>query len=96
MKYLITGSNGSCARYLADELGGAVSGMARPDCDLRDYDAVLARLDEARPDVIFHLASDAEVGASFERVPYVMHNNIMGTVNPVSYTHLTLPTNREV
>lgn len=78
---LITGSNGSAAYYLANELRGNYVGLSRPDCDLRDFDTVCARLDLHKPDVIYHLASDAEVGLSFERVHYVMHNNIMGTVN---------------
>jgi len=81
MTNLITGSNGSCAYYLANELRGDCVGLARPDCDLRNFDEVVARIDHYKPDVIYHLASDAEVGKSFERVPYVMHNNIMGTVN---------------
>lgn len=78
---LITGSNGSAAYYLAHELRGDYVGLAKPECDLRNFEEVVAFLHKNRPDVIYHLASDAEVGLSFERVPYVMHNNVMGTVN---------------
>ena len=65
---LITGSNGSCAHYLREELRGDCVGLARPDCDLRDFEKVCERIDHYKPDVIYHLASDADVGASFENV----------------------------
>lgn len=78
---LITGSNGSAAYYLADELRGDCVGLARPDCDLTNFTHVCDKLDELKPDVIYHLASYADVGESFNRVGYTMHNNVAGTVN---------------
>src|SRR5215813_8957180 len=35
------------------------------ECDLGDLSSVLTALKDAKPDVIFHLASHANVGASF-------------------------------
>jgi nucleoside-diphosphate-sugar epimerase len=78
---LITGANGSAAYYLAQELNGNYVGLSRPDCDLTDFKTLCERLDQYRPDVIYHLASDADVRGSFDRSIYVMRNNIMGTVN---------------
>ena len=37
------------------------------DCDLRDFCAVQALVDAARPDRIFHLAAQSFVGVSFEQ-----------------------------
>lgn len=61
--------------------------MARPqrvqihECDLRDLSSVINVLRESRPDAIFHLASHANVRASFTTPLAVLDNNIMGTAN---------------
>jgi GDPmannose 4,6-dehydratase/GDP-4-dehydro-6-deoxy-D-mannose reductase len=51
------------------------------ECDLGDLSSVLAVLREVRPDVIFHLASHANVRASFRTPLSVLENNVMGTAN---------------
>ena len=51
------------------------------ECDLTDFSSVLAVLREVRPDAIFHIASHANVQASFVTPLSVMNNNIMGTAN---------------
>ena len=51
------------------------------ECDLNDFSAVLATLKSAKPDAIFHLASHANVRASFINPLAVLENNIMGTAN---------------
>jgi GDP-4-dehydro-6-deoxy-D-mannose reductase len=51
------------------------------ECDLRDLSSVLGVLREVRPDVIFHLASHANVRTSFTTPLAVLDNNIMGTAN---------------
>ena len=50
-------------------------------CDLREYRQVLSAVQASNPDVIFHLASDADVRASFEDPQGVLNNNILGTCN---------------
>lgn len=81
MVSLITGSGGACAHYLKDVLIGEVHGIQRPDCDLTKIDQVCAKLDEVKPDVIYHLASDADVRQSFDIPQEVIQNNVIGTVN---------------
>lgn len=49
------------------------------ECDLLDFGSVLASLEEARPDAIFHLAAHANVRASFRTPDLVLSNNILGT-----------------
>ncbi|MDP3921281.1 MAG: GDP-mannose 4,6-dehydratase [Candidatus Omnitrophota bacterium] len=51
------------------------------ECDLNDLSSVLGVLEKVKPDVIFHLASNANVRASFLYPRAVMENNIMGTLN---------------
>lgn len=51
------------------------------ECDLNDFSAVLNTLRKVKPDAIFHLASHANVRASFTNPLAVMENNIMGTAN---------------
>jgi GDP-mannose 4,6-dehydratase len=51
------------------------------ECDLTDFSSVLRVLQDARPDVVFHLASHANVRAGFTTPLAVLNNNIMGTAN---------------
>jgi GDP-4-dehydro-6-deoxy-D-mannose reductase len=51
------------------------------ECDLLDYSSILQVLYDVQPDVIFHLASHANVRAGFTTPLTVLNNNIMGTAN---------------
>lgn len=72
MNALITGSNGSCAYYLNQALGGS-HGLVRGD-------SVIERIDTVRPDVIYHLAADADVRGSFDHPNQTFLNNTGITV----------------
>jgi GDPmannose 4,6-dehydratase/GDP-4-dehydro-6-deoxy-D-mannose reductase len=64
-----------------NNLSGISSKIKVHECDLMDFSAVATALAESKPDVIFHLASHANVRASFQNPLSVMNNNIMGTAN---------------
>ena len=51
------------------------------ECDLNDLSAIIRTLKSLKPDVIFHLASHANVKVGFELPISVLNNNIMSTVN---------------
>ena len=51
------------------------------ECDLTDLSSILFALDKSRPDIVFHLASHANVRASFDTPISVIHNNVLGTAN---------------
>ncbi len=51
------------------------------ECDLNDFSAVLSVMRIVKPDLIFHLASHANVKASFINPLAVLQNNILGTAN---------------
>lgn len=51
------------------------------ECDLNDLSSVLTALEDSKPDYIFHVASHANVRASFTTPIAVVQNNVMGTLN---------------
>lgn len=51
------------------------------ECDLTDFSSVLAVLKKVKPELIFHIASHANVRAGFITPLSVLQNNIMGTAN---------------
>lgn len=51
------------------------------ECDLNDFGSIFSILKKVSPDYIFHLASHANVRASFDIPLAVLNNNIMGTAN---------------
>jgi len=51
------------------------------ECDLNDFSAILAVLKKVKPDAIFHLASNANVRASFINPIAILDNNIRCTAN---------------
>lgn len=62
-------------------LAGARGKVRMHSCDLNDLSAVFTVMKAVKPDVIFHLASHANVRDSFDNPLSVMQNNIMGTAN---------------
>lgn len=59
------------------------------ECDLADFSSVFSVLQKVKPDVIFHLASHANVRASFTTPLSVLENNIMGTANLLEAVRLS-------
>ncbi len=51
------------------------------ECDLNDFSAILNVLKKVKPDCIFHLASNANVHASFINPLAILDNNIGSTAN---------------
>ena len=51
------------------------------ECDLNDFGSIFEALEKTKPDAIFHLASHANVKASFATPGAVLSNNILGTSN---------------
>lgn len=57
------------------------------ECDLCDYSSIVNVLNAVEPDIIFHMASYANVRASFITPLSVIQNNIMGTANLLEATN---------
>ncbi|HVZ11458.1 MAG TPA: GDP-mannose 4,6-dehydratase [Patescibacteria group bacterium] len=59
------------------------------ECDLNDFSSILTVLKKVKPDVIFHLASNANVRASFSNPLAILENNIGSTANLLEATRLS-------
>lgn len=51
------------------------------ECDLTDQGSVIRALQEIKPDIIFHLAANANVKLSFNSPVSIFNNNVNGTLN---------------
>lgn len=49
--------------------------------DIRDYDALKKAFDNAKPEIVFHLAAQPIVRDSYKDPRYTYETNVMGTVN---------------
>ena len=107
-----TGFKGAWLTLWLHRLGAKVTGIALPPstepslyteakieahcesqfCDIRDPLALTDLIQAAQPEVVFHLAAQPLVRAGYREPLATFETNVMA----VSYTHLTLPTNREV
>lgn len=64
-----------------DNLAGISGKLEIHEADLLDFGSVVEVLKKVEPDAIFHLASHANVHASFTTPAMVLNNNIIGTSN---------------
>jgi CDP-glucose 4,6-dehydratase len=84
-RVLVTGHTGFKGGWLTrwlEALGAEVSGFSRRDGgDVTDAAAVHARVADARPEIVFHLASLATVQLGYEDPAAVYAVNVVGTAN---------------
>ncbi|HMQ25133.1 MAG TPA: GDP-mannose 4,6-dehydratase [Acidimicrobiales bacterium] len=85
MKALITGAHGFVGQYLSEHLeaeGDEVVGVDRHDGpDLLDSTGWRDLLDRVRPDAVYHLAGQADVGGSWSAPVETFRANAEGTLN---------------
>lgn len=62
-------------------LGAIFDKVLLHECDLTDFGSVFYVLNKVKPDVVFHLASYANVRASFITPCATIYNNVIGTAN---------------
>lgn len=65
----------------SDNLAAIRTSIKIHECDLTDLGSIIIALEKSRPDIIFHLASHANVRASFDTPISVIQNNVLGTTN---------------
>ena len=86
MRALVTGASGFVGRHLVDHLeacGDEVIGTDRSDGgpDLLDAEGFERLLTDIRPEVVYHLAGQADVGRSWSAPVETLRANIEGTHN---------------
>lgn len=87
MRALVTGAEGFVGRHLVAHLraeGDDVVGIDRSDVDITDGGAVAALLTGVRPEVVYHLAGDSDVGSSWDHPVSTFRANAEGTLNVLS------------
>ena len=57
--------------------------------DVRDRDKLVASMQEAKPDIVFHLAAQALVRLSYDKPVETFESNVMGTMNVCEAVRLT-------
>ncbi len=73
----------------ARNLAAVVGQVKVHECDLIDMSSVLRVLERVQPDLVVHMASMANVQASFATPLSVVHNNVMGTANLLEAIRMT-------
>ncbi|MCR5526993.1 MAG: CDP-glucose 4,6-dehydratase [Lachnospiraceae bacterium] len=63
------------------ELSGIKKDINSVIGDIRDYELLKKTFEEARPQIVFHLAAQPIVRTSYEEPRYTFETNVMGTVN---------------
>jgi GDP-4-dehydro-6-deoxy-D-mannose reductase len=84
VKALVTGSEGFVGRHLErylDDEGDDVVGVDRHDVDITRADDVAALICRVRPEVVYHLAGDSDVGGSWQNPVETFRANAEGTLN---------------
>ncbi len=86
MRALVTGADGFVGRHLVSHLeseGDTVVAWDRSlgGPDLLDLDAVIELFTSVEPDVVYHLAGDADVGGSWDHPERTFTVNALGTLH---------------
>ncbi len=81
MRALVTGATGFVGRHLVVHLAASGDEVTISESEITDPDALEADFDGSRPDVVFHLAAQADVQASFLDPATTLRVNVEGTFN---------------
>jgi GDP-4-dehydro-6-deoxy-D-mannose reductase len=83
VRALVTGAGGFVGPYLLDHLRASGDDVGGTDLevDITDPASIRAALEEARPEVVYHLAALSHVGTSWDAPVDVFRVNVEGTLN---------------
>ena len=81
MRALVTGANGFVGLHLVDHLTSCGDEVVESDTNILDRQAITATITSAKPDVVYHLAAQADVGGSWDSPVNTLRVNVEGTLN---------------
>lgn len=81
MRALVTGASGFVGTHLTNALRDRGDEIVPFESDIRETDAVIQAILEARPSVVFHLAAQAFVPAAIADPDETYRTNVRGTAN---------------
>jgi GDP-4-dehydro-6-deoxy-D-mannose reductase len=83
MRALVTGASGFAGKWLCEHLSSSGDEVLEPTFDVTDHAAVAASFAELQPDAVYHLAGQANVGASWADPFTTFQVNAAGTLHVV-------------
>ena len=81
MRALVTGANGFVGLHLVAHLRSCGDEVIESDTNILDRQAITAMITSAKPDVVYHLAAQADVGGSWDSPVNTLRVNVEGTLN---------------
>ena len=81
MRAVVTGANGFVGLHLVDHLTSCGDEVIESDTNILDRQAITAMITSAKPDVVYHLAAQADVGGSWDSPVNTLRVNVEGTLN---------------
>lgn len=81
VRALVTGASGFVGHHLVAHLESEGDVVSSPETDITDRDTLISTFAELRPDVVYHLAAQADVGGSWDHPLETLKVNAEGTLN---------------
>ena len=92
MRALVTGSTGFVGPKLIAHLNDSGDDVVGTDhstgLDITDLEQLRRFFDDTRPDVVYHLAGDSDVGGSWDHPAATFRTNAEGTLNVLTAARL--------
>jgi GDP-4-dehydro-6-deoxy-D-mannose reductase len=88
MRALVTGADGFVGRYLVALLAAAGDDVVESATDITERKSLIGAFGHASPDVVYHLAAQADVGGSWDNPIETYRVNVEGTVNVLDAARL--------